>query len=716
MLRNQRLIAIVRGLGARHGRGALVDVGSALERTDGLGGLEPLVGRDRLAPPHYRSLHVEQLGASARITLRGRDRATPQVEVETRYLLEPGGFTLEIATSVVNRGRRPIEGYRVGDLLHCGATDPFLLGSGWISDRSTTRPRGNTVELYGAEVSYAYTHELARFTLRAEGRTLRAELPKTTLQPGSAQTFRRLLVLGGANLGASLRGPLADRADSATSALLVLGLDERGEPLAEGLVRITRDGKPEGLARLGDDGRVLLRLPAGSYRLQLGTAGRSSRTSAPLALRGAERRSVTLNTGPPSQLVYDVRDKQSRKPLPVRVEVKALDGAQPWFGHHGGPTPGNVILDPYGLGVRPLPPGRYEVTISAGARYLPQRRQVTLAPHAGASVVTYLERAPMPRPRLVVAIQRGPRMGPAAALTRQLWNRVASIDAAIWPRADIQSYRAASLAKRKGKQPAGREAQLIEQSGPPPGVALLVDDQPFEERLKAFFALLAKGERVVALATSTVASFHIATDAAPRNWVEAPRGDARATTLLSTLRAGRVVVSNGPLLECAASVKGAKGRRGPGELLSLRGREHRARVVLSCQVSAAAHQLTDTLRPYLGGVPAAKVLALPGRATGVRAKVRFELEVDRRRGDTSLVVLLRGHRDPGLGDRTPLVALTNPIWIDANGDGRWDGGAARVPRNSRRSPPRSARRARSRRQRGKRGSRSTLSRAGRQGR
>jgi hypothetical protein len=719
-LLNERLIAVVRGLGARIGRGALVDLGSALERRDGLGGLEPLVGRKQLRPPRYRSLHVEQLGASARITLRGHDPRHPRVQIETRYLLEPGRFLLEISTSVQNNGPSPLTGYRVADRLRCGATDPYLLGSGWVGPGA--RLQGSTIEFYGAKVSYAYVHEMARFELRSSDTAVTAAAPATTLQPGVTQTFRRLLVLGGSDLGASLRAPLLERGAGDDGAALLIGLDERGEPLEGGLVTLTRDGKPDGLARLGDDGRALLRLSAGSYRFRLRAKGRRAPLSETLELRSAERRSLTLTTGPPSQLVYDVRDKQTRKPLAVRVAIKDLDDAQPWFGPRASATPGAVVLDPYGLGVRPLPPGRYEVTISAGPRYRPQRRTVSLAPHAGASVVVYLERAPGLGQRSL-AIQPTGGFAATSTMNRQLWNRVGGVHAALWPAADAARHRRAISAMTKGADPkkrAGHDTLLLAERRDAQGVRLLVGDgRDFERRWLAYLRRLRAGERAVALATQTVDRLDLLTDVRPLNWL-ATTGGGRA--LLAALRAGKGVVSNGPLLACTASAQGPANRKGPGELLSIRGKGRRVKLVVRCKVSAAGHQLTDSLRPFVGGVAAAKALPLPGRESALRASPTFELSLDRRRGDSSIVVLLRGHRDPRVGPRLPLIALSNPIWVDADGDGRWRAlaGRAVVPvkarRSSRRAPPRSARRARSRRRQGKRGRRSTSSRRDRRGR
>ena len=128
--------------------------------------------------------------------------------------------------------------------------------------------------------------------------------------------------------------------------------------------------------------------------------------------------------------------------------------------------------------------------------------------------------------------------------------------------------------------------------------------------------------------------------------------------LLQSLRAGKVFGSSGPLLE--VSLKNSAGdRAGPGEQIS--GVEN----TLSVSVQAAPWIPVDTLSVYLNGE------SISQQAISAGDDVTLPLRSEQ---DAFVVVEVSGTPDPRYSAVLPgfkPVAFSNPIRIDADGDGRW---------------------------------------------
>jgi hypothetical protein len=159
-----------------------------------------------------------------------------------------------------------------------------------------------------------------------------------------------------------------------------------------------------------------------------------------------------------------------------------------------------------------------------------------------------------------------------------------------------------------------------------------------------------------------------------RTWVESDRpatGAFDGTALVEAMRRGRSFVSNGPIVQVSLD-----GSAGPGDLHpAARGRARLAvRVRTAPWVAADSVELivNGTVRDTWPIVPAARP------ATGWRreADLRFE-------HDAWIVVIVRGRRglDPvvqarpsaaGPGGPVLPFAITNPIFVDADVDGRFD--------------------------------------------
>lgn len=628
-------MAVVRSLGAGRGRGALVDLGSRRQRHDALGAVVPLVGTTTLRPPRYHRLHLERSGRSARLRLVGVDPAHPQVRVVTTYLLPARGFVLELGTTVLQRGPKPLPGYRIADRIYLGATDAFLPGQGWA--RVGERKKTDFLEAYGRDVSYAYRQEAVALDVLAGDGYVQASGPPQTLTPGQQVSARRLLAVGDGSWCSALRAPLLARRNEEPATITIAGLDERFEPLPHGIVTLLRGGRPWGLARLGEDGRTALRLSGGDIALGLSGRGRRSPFSPPASLQAAERRSIQLTTGPPSQLVFDVRRTGQRESIPLRLGIEPANGAdRPWLGLPHELRARNTVLSISGRGVLALPPGRYTVTVDGGPLHELLRREVTLHPHSGASLVAHVDSVALPSGLLGVDAWQPRADGWRSALQPaavEAWNRVAALGAAL--------------------HPPKKDLHWV----------LTGDGSRFKPRLERFLKALRAGRRAVAAAGTKRLTVLPAPYRSARSWV---RTTPRDSLIRAALRAGRSTLGNGAILLMEANGKG------PGELVSLpKTRRRRPKLLaVRAQLYAPAHVLLDEVQFYVDGMPRDRPIPVPGRSSGRRldATVRFAFK-----RDASLLAVARGHIDPKFtGGRVVEVhALTNALWIDADGDGRW---------------------------------------------
>lgn len=211
-------------------------------------------------------------------------------------------------------------------------------------------------------------------------------------------------------------------------------------------------------------------------------------------------------------------------------------------------------------------------------------------------------------------------------------------------------------------------------------------DRVFQEWL----ALLESGIRVVGTGNSDSHLVRYYWAGYPRTYVYAPDGPRDPASILSALRAGRVFVTSGPFLE--ASVGGKL----PGDRVVAEGGE----VLLDVVVRAPAYIDVEELQVFVGRtlvatVPirhAAPVIETTAAAAidappVVRYQGQLRVPVER---DAPLVVRVSSDTpmDDFFGRRAVVpMAFTNPIFVDADGDGllRWfpagppDAGVLQLP-------------------------------------
>jgi hypothetical protein len=200
-----------------------------------------------------------------------------------------------------------------------------------------------------------------------------------------------------------------------------------------------------------------------------------------------------------------------------------------------------------------------------------------------------------------------------------------------------------------------------------------------------WLAMLGRGRRVTATGNSDSHKIRYVWAGYPRTYVRTPGGTSEPTAVLAALREGHAFVTSGPFLE--ASVDDS----GPGQVAIVRDGIARVRVVVRAPSWMA---LTRIEVWHEGAIVRSDAIPSPepasagprdapgGAQRGVRAvespapgasdlRVETTLEFPVAR-DGYVVVLVRGERtmDVAFGRAgIPPLAFTNPIWLDADGDG-----------------------------------------------
>ena len=199
------------------------------------------------------------------------------------------------------------------------------------------------------------------------------------------------------------------------------------------------------------------------------------------------------------------------------------------------------------------------------------------------------------------------------------------------------------------------------------------DPAQLAELLRDWFFLLTSGTKVTALGSSDTHRLRDIHAGFPRSWLRMPSSDVRALSdsdLADAVRAGRALASNGPfaLLTVDGKAVGETASNATGQAL--------------CDVTVDAPGWIDVdhLRLFVNGRLAAERAIAPGS----RPRFHDVLPVPLPGGDAWVVLQVGGARalrpdvigEHGAGHVMPF-AITNPVYIDGDGDGTWKPALAR---------------------------------------
>ena len=191
---------------------------------------------------------------------------------------------------------------------------------------------------------------------------------------------------------------------------------------------------------------------------------------------------------------------------------------------------------------------------------------------------------------------------------------------------------------------------------------LELDPQIVEANLHEWFHLLDLGKRYTAVGNSDSHRLVWQWAGYPRTYVRVPDDRPGVVTpeqVASGLLHGRAVVSNGPFI-----VALAEGRAGPGDFAMTRNGQ------VTLEVSVRAPEWMDVRRVEVW-VDGKRMVSEPARTTSevIRFEGQTRLKIDR---DAWIVVVgtwRQGDAERDAWHNVKPFAFTNPIFVDADGDG-----------------------------------------------
>jgi hypothetical protein len=186
--------------------------------------------------------------------------------------------------------------------------------------------------------------------------------------------------------------------------------------------------------------------------------------------------------------------------------------------------------------------------------------------------------------------------------------------------------------------------------------------------LHEWLALIGLGKRYAAVGNSDSHRLRYQWAGYPRTWVQV--GDDRpsavkADQVADALRAQRAIVSNGPFV--LATIDG----KGPGELVT----PVDAHVQLLVEVRTAPWVQINRVQVLVDGELAAVRRVVRPVGSGLTPPLRWRTTLIVPPHDSTIVVVVRGDAElTRAGVPTKPFAFTNPIYVDAEGDGAWTRG------------------------------------------
>lgn len=327
----------------------------------------------------YPFLRVEQVS---------HDRA---LRLATEFRAAPNGASIELVTRLHNTGQQLIRSVELGERTRWPGAPTFAPRVGF--PRLTSRAEVSWLARQGAKLSYALAFPRgpveAQFLFDRIGPVGQETLARLgDAPPDSVVEYRRVLVV--------VPGDLGNAAEVAFRALgrAVGRVQGRLDPAPAWAVIEARypDGKPALSVRADVQGRYVLPLPEGDYRLVLHSPG------------GDDEQEVSVDAKQPlvaprfiapepGRFKYLVNDADGAA-LPARIILRGVpptrDPDLSPLEQAGGAK--NIVYTRTGQGEIELPAGRYRVVVTHGPEYDIVDQEVEVNAESGASVHATLAR------------------------------------------------------------------------------------------------------------------------------------------------------------------------------------------------------------------------------------------------------------------------------------------------------------------------------------
>ncbi len=370
VLRNDHLVAVIAdaiegrnaNMTVRNVGGSVIDLTECAKQSDQLSAYYPVGTGYMLSGPVADGDPITRKGAHAKLTFRG-PALDERSQAEVVYDLADGARWLKITTRITNTVQEPLELKRLDAIradgeFEFGADD--VLGLVWAYDSYWRQAYGTLFDT--ADMRLVAAGDRGR---RSADLLLEAKDPKKlTLPAGETLELVRYLFPTADNvevqaLARQLRGesPVSVKLSVSDPAGAVDGAD----------VRIRQDGQDYGHGVTDDDGRLTLRLPAGSYQTEVSAQGRGSKS---LDLKVDKDQSAEVALPAAGYVVAKITDLDG-KPIACKVQFSGREGTpSPNYGPdsaiHG---VRNLYYTENGSFRAPLAPGAYDVIVSHGPEY-----------------------------------------------------------------------------------------------------------------------------------------------------------------------------------------------------------------------------------------------------------------------------------------------------------------------------------------------------------
>ncbi|MCK6575411.1 hypothetical protein L6V77_30500 [Myxococcota bacterium] len=385
VLRNDRLVAVIRGAGHR-GRvaptgGHLIDL-APVDTDDALGEAALFLDPDGRALPLLTEVGVARDGrdgGQAIVRAAGRDARDEQVQVEVDYVLESGTDRLRIMTTVTHRGRSHYRDFVIGHWMSWGGLSPFVPGPGGELAGQRTRspwvgadaPRGalllsgvaGLVEAtHGRDFSQVVEHRVHL----TPGAVVAWETSLHVAREGGIAAAESMLHAARRTVTGQVRGVLREK--------------RRQRTVTDGWVLVgARDGSWVTRARTGSHGEYVLDLEPGRHRLVAVAAGRLPAPPVEVAVTADGFVEQGLEVDAPGRLRIHLATEDGL-PLPGRAALVGRGATPtPTLGAAAGmPLAGNFIHLVTGRFNGRLTPGDYTVTLGAGPAFGQASRPISV--------------------------------------------------------------------------------------------------------------------------------------------------------------------------------------------------------------------------------------------------------------------------------------------------------------------------------------------------
>jgi hypothetical protein len=267
--------------------------------------------------PIYERVEVVDRGTSAVVIARGHDSDNAAVAVETEYALQPGMRALRITSTLTNGGKTALEKYAVGDAVDWGRAERFVPHKGLEVAGRVTVDAG-WVAGFGEDAAYAYAVADGPLDARNDWEWTDFNAQVVDLPPGASAKVVRWLVIG-APTDTTLYEALAGLRKSRWTRLSGRILEEAsGEMLPGARVTFDdRDG-PVAMTRSTAQGYAVL-LPPGDYRVRAEGIGRSGPAELDVTVGEGAGASHDVIMSKKGTLAYRVRENGAPLPARLTI-------------------------------------------------------------------------------------------------------------------------------------------------------------------------------------------------------------------------------------------------------------------------------------------------------------------------------------------------------------------------------------------------------------